>query len=48
VPSASARSPRRSPARAIEQGYEPLRAATVLVGRAVAGVAEPIDLVVMP
>ena len=33
--------------RAIEQGYEPARAATVLAGRAVAGIAEPIELVVI-
>jgi adenylate cyclase len=34
-------------ARAVEQGYEPVRAATVLPARAVAGIAEPIDLVVI-
>jgi len=33
--------------RAIEQGYEPARAARELAGRAVAGIAEPVDLVVI-
>jgi adenylate cyclase len=33
--------------RAVAQGYEPARASTVLAGRTVAGIAEPVDLVVI-
>ena len=34
--------------RAMEQGYEPARASTtVLAGRTVAGIAEPVDLIVI-
>ena len=33
--------------RAVEQGYAPARAAKVLAGRTVAGIAEPVDLVVI-
>jgi adenylate cyclase len=31
--------------RPMEQGYEPARTSTVLAGRTVAGIAEPVDLI---